>query len=170
MQTAAQTALKTPDQTPEKVWELLGKVMDPELPVVSVVELGVVREVALEGERVRVTLTPTFSGCPALRVMQDEIREALAPSFREVVLETKLSPPWSSDWIAESAKEKLRAFGIAPPQPASGELLMLQPPPTPCPRCGSLDTEVKNTFGPTLCKALLYCHRCQEPFEGFKTV
>lgn len=151
------------------MWALLETVMDPELPVVSVVELGVVREVMVEGGRVRVTLTPTFSACPALRVMQDEIRGVLEPFFTEVVLATKLSPPWSSDWIAESARAKLQAFGIAPPQP-SAELLSLQPAPTPCPRCGSLDTEVKNTFGPTLCKALLYCNRCREPFEGFKAV
>lgn len=165
---------QTAVRSQEDVWRLLETVMDPELPIISVVDLGVVREVSVEEGGVRVTLTPTFSACPALRVMQDEIKATLKPFFADVTLETKLSPPWSSDWLTEGAKDKLAAFGIAPPQPTSlgggDALITLQSAPTPCPHCGSFDTTVKNTFGPTLCKALLYCNRCQEPFEGFKTV
>lgn len=156
------------------IWQLLQAVMDPEIPVVSIIEMGIVRAVALEDARVRVTLTPTFSGCPALRVMQDEVKRELEPFFDEVAVDIQLSPPWSSDWLTESAKEKLKAFGIAPPHPTQAgqdtPLITLQEAPTRCPYCASFDTETKNTFGSTLCKAILYCHSCQQPFEGFKTI
>lgn len=153
------------------IWNALNEVMDPELPVVSVVEMGIVREVELTDAGVRVTMTPTFSGCPALRVMQSEIESKLRElGFENVEVRTVLSPPWSTDLITEEAKEKLKAFGIAPPQAGSGVGNVTFYAPTPCPYCDSLDTSVKNSFGPTLCKAIYYCNSCQQPFEQFKAV
>lgn len=154
-----------------EVWEALQAVKDPELPALSVVELGIVREVEVEGGRVRVAITPTFSACPALQVMREEITAALQKlGFAEVELETVLAPAWTSDWITPAGREKLERYGIAPPGPAGGGLLQLEPEPVRCPRCGSLDVGLKNSFGPTLCKSLYVCNGCQEPFEAFKAV
>ncbi|MGK0617762.1 1,2-phenylacetyl-CoA epoxidase subunit PaaD [Meiothermus cerbereus] len=157
----------------EQVWKALAQIPDPEIPVINVVEMGIVRDVVIEGRKAVITMTPTFSGCPALHLIRAQLEQtARSLGFQEVEVQTVLSPPWSTDWITPEAKERLRQYGIAPPKPSSeqGFLIELEPSPTPCPRCGSLNTSVKNTFGPTLCKAIYVCNNCQEPFESFKTV
>lgn len=155
--------------TEEQVWQALKEVMDPEIPVVSLVDLGVVRDVQVEGDRVTVTMTPTFSGCPALAVMQQALREkVLALGAAEVEVRTVLEPAWSSDWIRPEAREKLRKFGLAPPPVHGGELNIALEEPVACPYCGSYNTTLKNSFGSTLCRAIYYCNACQQPFEQFK--
>ena len=135
---------------------VLETVMDPEIPVVSVVDLGIVRTIEAD----KVTITPTYSGCPATDVIERTIREALdASGYRGVAIETVLSPPWTTDWISEEGKEKLKAYGIAPPELAKAAT---------CPRCGSTDTEEVSRFGSTPCKAQWRCRDCLEPFDRFK--
>lgn len=155
----------------KSVWRALEKVKDPEIPVVSVVEMGIVREVRVEGDAVTVTMTPTFSGCPALDVMEREIAAAVrALGAAPVTVETVLHPPWTSEWISEQAREKLKLFGLAPPPRHDGNVAVTFYEPVPCPRCDSKDTVVRNTFGSTLCRAIYYCNVCQEPFEQFKAL
>lgn len=140
----------------EALWQVLDGVPDPEIPVVSVVELGIVRAATPE----RVTITPTYTGCPATQVIERDIRDALdAAGYRDVAIETVLSPPWTTDWISESGKAKLRAYGIAPPSDARTAT---------CPQCGSIDTEELSRFGSTPCKAQWRCRACLEPFDRFK--
>jgi ring-1,2-phenylacetyl-CoA epoxidase subunit PaaD len=137
---------------------VLETVPDPEIPVVSVVDLGIVRNVA-PGQ---VTITPTYTGCPATQVIERDIRDALdAAGYRQVAIETVLSPPWTTDWISENGREKLRAYGIAPPLP-NGERDVL------CPQCGSAATVEISRFGSTPCKAQWRCRDCLEPFDLFK--
>lgn len=135
---------------------VLAAVPDPEIPAVSVVDLGIVRKVDPD----KVTITPTYSGCPATDYIERNIREALdAAGYRDVAIETVLNPPWTTDWISEAGKEKLRAYGIAPPELAKTAT---------CPRCGSTDTEEVSRFGSTPCKAQWRCRDCLEPFDRFK--
>jgi ring-1,2-phenylacetyl-CoA epoxidase subunit PaaD len=161
--------------TAEQVLAVLDRVMDPEVPVVSVVELGVVRKVEVEGDAVEVTLTPTYSGCPAMHTMEQDMRAALLEEgIEEVSFETVHAPAWTSDWIGEEAREKLRKFGIAPP----GSRLAGDTPlvtltvdrrlPVACPFCGSKETELRSEFGSTACKAIHFCNACQQPFDEFK--
>lgn len=155
--------------TEQDVWELLAQIPDPEIPVISLVELGVIRQVEVSGGGVTISISPTFSGCPALQVMQDDIRERLASAGSDnVTLLISHSPSWSTDWITPQGREKLKSFGISPPARHSGliELALVQT--ATCPYCGSSNTQVKNEFGPTLCRAILYCNQCQQPFEQFK--
>ncbi len=157
----------------EQVWKALAQIPDPEIPVINVVEMGIVRGVEIEGNKATITMTPTFSCCPALHLIREQLeRTVRALGFDPVEVKTVLSPAWSTDWISPEAKERLRQYGIAPPKPRGAQdfLIELEAAPTPCPRCGSLNTSVKNTFGPTLCKAIYVCNNCQEPFESFKTV
>lgn len=159
--------------TTEQVWAALAQIPDPEIPVINVVEMGIVRGVVIEGNKATVTMTPTFSGCPALHLIREQLEQTTRSlGFDQVEVKTVLSPAWTTDWITANAKERLRQYGIAPPKPKSEQdsLIQLEPSPTRCPRCGSLNTSVKNTFGPTLCKAIHVCNNCQEPFESFKTV
>jgi ring-1,2-phenylacetyl-CoA epoxidase subunit PaaD len=155
----------------QTIWQALEDVKDPEIPVVSVVELGIVREVVVVGEDVVVKMTPTFSGCPALHVMQDEI-EARVRSLDvgQVTVETVLFPPWTTDWITDEARKKLKAFGLSPPMKHGGNLEITFADLAACPECDSADTTIKNTFGPTLCRAIYYCNNCQQPFEQFKAL
>jgi ring-1,2-phenylacetyl-CoA epoxidase subunit PaaD len=140
----------------ESIWAVLRSVMDPEIPVVSVVDLGIVRDVTPE----EVTITPTYSGCPATDVIERTIREELdSAGFGDVTIKTVLSPPWTTDWISERGKEELVAYGIAPPDLARAAT---------CPRCGSTDTEEVSRFGSTPCKAQWRCKACLEPFDRFK--
>lgn len=163
--------MTTPEINAQDIWNALGEVKDPEIPIVSVVEMGIVRQVELVGSQVTVSFTPTFSGCPALAVIREDISVKLrALGFEHPDVKTVLSPAWTTDWISEEARQKLKDFGIAPPAPAEGELIQLAPTPTTCPRCDSLDVSVKNTFGSTLCKAIYVCNSCQEPFEAFKSI
>lgn len=153
------------------VWDALDEIQDPEIPVVSLVEMGIIREVSLCECEVAVTMTPTFSGCPALQVMQDEIEEKLRGlGYTAVIINTTLSPPWSSDWITDSARAKLKAFGLAPPLRHGGNIEVTFFEPVQCPRCDSSNTIIKNSFGSTLCRAIYYCNACQEPFEQFKAL
>lgn len=159
--------------TIEQVWAALAQIPDPEIPVINLVEMGIVRGVMVEGNKATVIMTPTFSGCPALHLIKEQLEETTRSlGFREVEVRTVLSPAWTTDWITPEAKERLRQYGIAPPKPTSQQsfLIQLEPTPTRCPRCSSLNTSVKNTFGPTLCKAIQVCNDCKEPFESFKTV
>jgi ring-1,2-phenylacetyl-CoA epoxidase subunit PaaD len=138
------------------IWTVLKGVPDPEIPVVSVLDLGIVRSVD-EG---KVRITPTYSGCPATQFIEQSIREALdAAGYSDVAIETVLSPPWTTDWITETGKEKLKAYGIAPPDLAKAAT---------CPQCGSTDTEEVSRFGSTPCKAQWRCKSCLEPFDRFK--
>ena len=140
----------------DALWRVLEGVADPEIPVVSVVDLGIVRDVRPD----RVVITPTYTGCPATQVIERDIRSALdAAGFRNVAIETVLSPPWTTDWISERGKQKLHAYGIAPPTPRG---------PVICPQCGSAATEEISRFGSTPCKALWRCRACLEPFDRFK--
>ena len=135
---------------------VLATVMDPEIPVVSVIDLGIVRDVSSE----RVRITPTYSGCPATEVIERTIREALdAAGYRDVAIETELAPPWTTDWITDQGKAALKAYGIAPPELAKTAT---------CPQCGSTDTEEVSRFGSTPCKAQWRCKSCLEPFDRFK--
>jgi ring-1,2-phenylacetyl-CoA epoxidase subunit PaaD len=137
------------------VWAVLNQVPDPEIPVISVVELGIVRSVQPD----RVVITPTYTGCPATQVIERDIRAALdAAGYRHVGIETVLSPAWTTDWITPEGREKLHAYGIAPPSRGSVE----------CPQCGSSSTEEISRFGSTPCKALWRCRDCAEPFDLFK--
>lgn len=147
----------------------LAQVTDPEIPVLTIADLGVLRDVELDGDRVVVTVTPTYSGCPAMDEIRADIRAALAP--REVHVRTVLSPAWTTDWLTEGGRRALREYGIAPPgpRPAGPVLVPLRPrPPVRCPRCGSDDTEELTRFASTSCKALWRCRSCREPFDHFK--
>ena len=156
----------------EDVWKALESVKDPEIPIISVTEMGIVRQVEVSNEGVRVAMTPTFSGCPAIHVMKTDIETRLREvGFENVEVRTVLSPPWSTDWMTDEAKAKLKAFGVAPPAPGGGSVGNVTFfAPVSCPYCDSSDTSVKNTFGPTLCKSIYYCHGCEQPFESFKTL
>jgi ring-1,2-phenylacetyl-CoA epoxidase subunit PaaD len=153
------------------VWRALDEVMDPEIPVVSMVEMGIVRDVQIDGSAVVVQMTPTFAGCPALEMMRGAIVEKLRGlGFEQVEVKTVLSPPWSSDWITEPARAKLRAFGLAPPPLHGGNVNLFFPSQVACPYCGSTNTRVTNQFGPTLCRAIYFCRGCRQPFEQFKAL
>ncbi len=156
--------------TETDVWTLLRDVPDPEVPVVDVVGLGVVRDVQVDGERVTVTITPTYSGCPAMLAIEHDIRDALTAHFATVEVRTVLSPPWTTAWMSEQAREALRGFGIAPPA-GRGRLPVVAVAagsPDACPQCGSRDVERISEFGSTACKALWRCRTCREPFDYFK--
>ncbi len=157
--------------TTAQAWAVLHQVADPEIPVISVTELGIVREVRADAQGIEVVVTPTYSGCPATEEIEQSIRIALtqagAPNVR---VSTQLSPPWSTDWIAPQGKEKLRRYGIAPPGAVADD----QARPVTfvaridCPLCASSNTERLSQFGATACKALYRCRDCREPFEYFK--
>lgn len=162
---------KKQERTEEEIWQALEEVKDPEIPVVSVVEMGIVREVHVEGDEARITMTPTFSGCPALQVMRAGIKAKVKTlGFESVVVQTTLHPPWTSDWITESGRQKLKEFGLAPPPKHGGNVPVTFYEPVACPYCDSENTIVKNTFGPTLCRAIYYCQACRQPFEQFKAL
>lgn len=153
------------------VWRVLGDVMDPEIPVLSVVDLGIVRFVRWDVEdRLHVGLTPTYTGCPATEVIQGSVRRALARAgHKHAQVDTVLSPPWTSDWLSREARQKLTAFGIAPPaRPVSSPRRLFGEPVVACPRCGSNATEKVSEFGSTPCKAHYRCTECLEPFDYFK--
>jgi len=160
----------------EAIWEALGRVPDPEIPVVSIVELGIVRKVEWTDMGLEVRVTPTYSGCPATELIMDGIREALAQAgVVDARVTTVLSPAWTTDWIAPEARAKLAAFGVAPPGAAAARVdvagispLRRAREPVACPRCGSTATALLAQFGSTACKALYRCEACREPFDYFK--
>ena len=160
----------------DEVLAVLDTVMDPEVPVLSVRELGIVRDVAVDDAGgVTVTVTPTYSGCPAIRVIEEDITAALhLAGIAAVEIRTTYAPAWTSDWIPESARAKLKAYGIAPPARSSsgGDLVqLLRARPVPqCPYCDSRDTELRSEFGSTACKSVCWCRSCRQPFEEFKAI
>ena len=152
------------------IWQALDEVMDPELPAVSLVEMGIVREVNIdEAGVVRVTITPTFAGCPALHMMRDAISSRLAAlGIAQVAVDITYQPPWSTNFIKDSAKTKLKAYGIAPAPIHSGDFELALTEAVHCPYCDSINTVLKNNFGPTPCRMIYYCNTCQQPFARFK--
>lgn len=146
----------------EALWALLDGVPDPEIPVISVVDLGIVRDIAEQPDgSVEVTITPTYTGCPASEVIEQQIREALERGAGvPFTIRTQLSPAWTTDWISDKGKQALKEYGIAPPERGQGEI--------PCPRCGETDVKCISQFGSTPCKALYKCCRCLETFDHFK--
>lgn len=164
--------VRTGALTVERVRAILDSVKDPEVPVVSVLELGIVRNVSVDGAHVAITITPTYSGCPAMREIEQDIRAALAvEGIGDVTLETVHAPAWTTDWIGAEAREKLRRYGIAPPGAIEqGGLIALarRRASVACPRCGSTNTELRSEFGSTACKAIHVCNACREPFDEFK--
>ena len=158
-----------------RAWEILAGVADPEIPVVSVVDLGIVREVRAEGAALEITVTPTYSGCPATQVIEASIRRALADAGLDATVRTSLAPAWTTDWLTAAGREKLTRFGIAPPGArATGSPMVpirfvrTAPATVACPHCDSTDTERLAEFGSTACKALYRCRACREPFDYFK--
>jgi ring-1,2-phenylacetyl-CoA epoxidase subunit PaaD len=159
--------------TEQQVWDALAEIPDPEIPVISVVDLGVVRSIQVESGRVRVEFTPTFLGCPALETMRDQMSARIAELGAEPEVEVVLDDSWSTDRITPEGREKLRASGFSPPAPRSAEaprLVQLHSNAFRCPYCGSRDTALENIFGPTPCRSLRYCRSCRQPFEQFKTI
>jgi ring-1,2-phenylacetyl-CoA epoxidase subunit PaaD len=159
--------------TADQVWEALAEIPDPEIPVISLVDLGVVRDVDVREDRVRVDFTPTFLGCPALEVMRDAMSERIRALGVEAEINVCLDDSWSTDRITPAGREKLRTSGFAPPAPreaAPPTLVQLQSDVHRCPYCGSADTRLENIFGPTPCRSLRYCSSCRQPFEQFKTI
>jgi ring-1,2-phenylacetyl-CoA epoxidase subunit PaaD len=153
----------TPQASVEEIWGWLRNVPDPEIPVISVVDLGIVRDVRWENDQLVVRVTPTYSGCPATSVIAQDIKSALhSHGVKSLRLETELSPPWTTEWISSIGHEKLRAFGIAPPA-AHGK-------PSVCPRCASANVNKVSEFGSTPCKAQYQCRDCLEPFDLFKCI
>lgn len=153
--------------------EIAAQVLDPELPLLTLADLGVLREVSEVDCRVVVTITPTYSGCPAMQAMRDDLTRALQQAgHADVQIRTSLSPAWSTDWITAAGREKLAAAGIAPPGAApTGPVpltLLATPPAVACPQCGSGQTEETSHFGPTACTALHRCRSCDEPFQAVK--
>ncbi len=156
--------------TTEEVWKILESVSDPEIPVLSVVDLGVVREVVETPDKFVVSITPTYSGCPAMNMIEMEIRTALLEKGINNDVKLVLSPAWTTDWMSEKGKQKLKAYGIAPPQDEdlSVHHLFGKPNQIECPHCNSTNTELISQFGSTACKALYKCLDCLEPFDYFK--
>ncbi|MFC5500873.1 1,2-phenylacetyl-CoA epoxidase subunit PaaD [Lysinimonas soli] len=151
------------------IWDIAATVVDPEVPVLTIEDLGVLRRVVLDGEQVTVEITPTYSGCPAIDAMRDDIVVALARhGYPDATVNVVLAPAWTTEWLSDDGRAKLEAFGIAPPVPRrtdGGVDLGLG---IRCPHCGSLHTRAISAFGSTSCKALYVCQRCQEPFDYFK--
>jgi ring-1,2-phenylacetyl-CoA epoxidase subunit PaaD len=159
--------------TTEQIWDALAEIPDPEIPVISLVDLGVIRDVAVDGERVRVEFTPTFLGCPALEAMRDAMAEKVRELGGEPEVAVIADDSWSTDRITPAGREKLRASGFAPPAPrgtSAPTLVQLQSSAFRCPYCGSTDTRLENIFGPTPCRSIRYCASCRQPFEQFKTI
>lgn len=156
----------------EQIWQLLEEVKDPEVPVVSVVELGIVRKLSWQGQQLVVDVTPTYSGCPATDLIEEMISEALMlGGIRNHQIKRVLTPAWTTDWITATGREKLREFGIAPPQGSSSKMSLLgHDEQIACPLCGSSHTEQISEFGSTACKALYRCKDCLEPFDYFKCI
>ena len=158
----------------DAIWAYLEEIKDPEVPVLSVVELGIVRDVKVAEQGVTVVITPTYSGCPAMHVIEQDIIAGLAAhGVSPVSIETVFQPAWTSDWISEAAKRKLVAYGIAAPGQSADEgglVSLTRRTPVTCPYCGSARTTLKSEFGSTACKSINFCNDCKQPFEQFKAI
>ncbi len=156
--------------TEQELWELLEQVKDPEVPVLSVVDLGIVRKIERIDAAWEVTITPTYSGCPAMRTIEKEIEALLREHHIPLVgIKTSLSPAWTTDWISEKGRTNLRAYGIAPPEnEVDKSVLFAAPLVVPCPKCNSKNTKMVSEFGSPACKAHYQCNDCFEPFDYFK--
>mgnify|MGYP000365245081 FL=1 len=158
--------------TGDNCWTYLDEVADPEVPVLSIIDLGIVRDLFVDSAigSVRVVITPTYSGCPAMDVIAMQIRMCLlSKGAKQVLVENQISPSWTTDWMTEKGKEKLEAYGIAPPKrKSSNPLALFEEDTVTCPKCKSDDTVLTSQFGATSCKALYKCNHCKEPFEHFK--
>jgi len=159
--------------TTDDVWAALAEIPDPEIPVVSLIDLGVIKDVEVEDGHVRIDFTPTFMGCPALEVMEREMRTKVEELGAKAEVRVLLDDSWSTDRITPEGREKLRLAGFAPPAPRPAgklDLVQLQRGAYRCPYCGSTDTRLENLFGPTPCRSIRYCSACRQPFEQFKTL
>jgi ring-1,2-phenylacetyl-CoA epoxidase subunit PaaD len=155
----------------KEIWTLLEEVKDPEVPVLSVVDLGIIRSVNTSSERIDIVITPTYSGCPAMDVISMDIRlKLIEKGYRNVHIQQQLSPAWTTDWMSEEGKKKLKAFGIAPPNPKQQFCTtdMFRQEAVQCPRCDSWHTELISQFGSTACKSMYRCVNCKEAFDHFK--
>jgi ring-1,2-phenylacetyl-CoA epoxidase subunit PaaD len=153
----------------EQIWKYLKDVKDPEVPVLTVVDLGIIRSVELNGTDCLVTITPTYTGCPAMKVIETDIIARLAEEGLITEVKTTLSPAWTTDWITEDGRNKLEEYGIAPPQDeVDKSVLFAEPTVVPCPLCKSKNTRLISQFGSTACKAHYQCNDCKEPFDYFK--
>lgn len=155
----------------DHVWEALEDVKDPEIPTVSVVELGIIRQIGFEGPVLIVAMAPTFVGCPALNVMREAVREQLLGiGIGRVEVKIVIRPPWTSDWISSEGRKKLKLIGLAPPPKHGGDLEHFIDVSASCPYCESTNTELKNSFGSSLCRSIYFCNNCTQPFEQFKPI
>lgn len=157
----------------ERVMGLLASIPDPEIPVINIIELGIIRGVEFAGEQVEVTITPTYTGCPAMDMIESDIKKLLVEQgYKSPIVKTSISPAWTTDWITPEAREKLRDYGIAPPEHSSSDkrILMGEEVDVSCPHCKSDDTLLVSQFGSTPCKAQYKCNTCQEPFDYFKCI
>ena len=163
------TVLDSDTELRQRAWDAAASVVDPEIPVLTIADLGGLRDVILDGDRVEVAITPTYSGCPAMNMIALEIELALERAgFRLPKVRTVLSPAWTTDWMSEEGRRKLRAYGVAPPQASSSRRALFGEQAVACPQCGSNNTELLSEFGSTSCKALWRCKSCREPFDYFK--
>lgn len=169
---AGARAIEPPAVDPRAVLAALDEVPDPEIPAVSIVELGMIGGIDVGPDGIEVELLPTFVGCPALEVIRDSVSSRLAELGRPVRVKVSFATPWSSDRISPAGREKLRGSGFAPPPPVrpGRELPMLESAPVPCPYCGSTRTTLENVFGPTQCRSIRHCAECRQPFESFKAI
>lgn len=160
----------------DEIWDLLADVKDPEIPVLSIIDLGIAREVTVEEEKVIVRITPTYSGCPAMKAIEQEIEKTLKINgIQNFEVKKDFSETWTTDWMSEEAKKKLKDYGIAPPGTTEKDDNFLKTLKgssrvIPCPYCDSTNTELQSEFGSTACKSQYYCHDCEEPFEHFKCI
>ena len=165
--------LKNIKYNENEIMEILSSVCDPEIPVLSIEDLGIIREIDISGVKPIITITPTYSGCPAMTMIEVEMRTALLTAgISEFEIRTILTPPWTTDWISTNGLQKLEEYGIAPPQKSSNSKLSLfgKEPEVRCPQCDSIHTELVSQFGSTACKAFYKCLDCKEPFDYFKCI
>jgi len=163
------TAALSESELRRRAWDAAAEVVDPEIPVLTIADLGVLRDVQVHDGQVEVAITPTYSGCPAMNMIALEIELALErEGFAKPRVRTVLSPAWTTDWMSEEGRRKLRDYGIAPPEPASSRRALFGVQQMTCPQCGSDNTELLSEFGSTSCKALWRCRSCREPFDYFK--
>ncbi len=162
-------SLLTGETLRQRAWDAAAGVVDPEIPVLTIADLGVLREVTVGADGVEVAITPTYSGCPAMNMIALEIELALARAgIADAKVRTVLSPAWTTDWMTEEGRRKLKDYGIAPPEKGAGRRALFGAQTVACPQCGSTDTELLSEFGSTSCKALWRCRTCREPFDYFK--